>query len=111
MKRPWQVTVISLLFIMAGLVGLIYHLTDRPLEQGIVVISLVRLLAVVGGAFLLLGHGWARWLLLGWMAFHVGISAFQSLSEFLPHVALLVVIGYVLLRPPVSTYFQNVESE
>jgi hypothetical protein len=106
MKRPWQVTIIGGLFIVAGLVGLVYHLTDRPLEQGIVLISLVRLLAVIGGIFLLLGHGWARWLLLAWMALHVGISAFHSMSEFLPHVVLLAVIGYVLLRPPVSSYFQ-----
>jgi hypothetical protein len=106
MKRPWQVTVIGWLFIVAGLVGLINHLTDRPLEKGIVLVSLVRLLAVLGGIFLLLGHGWARWLLLSWLVFHVGISAFHSLSEFLPHVVLLAVIGYVLLRPPVSTYFQ-----
>ncbi len=110
MKRPWQTTLIGLLFIVAGLVGLSYHLTARPLEPGIVLISIVRLLAVVGGIFLLLGRGWARWLLLVWLGFHVVVSAFHSISEFLAHVALLLVIGYVLLRPPVSTYFQAVRA-
>lgn len=108
MKRPFQVTVIGCLFIVAGLVGLIYHLSARPLEQGIVLISAVRGLAVVGGIFLLLGHGWARWVLLGWMAFHVGVSAFHTASEFAAHLVLLLVIGYALLRPPVSAYFRGV---
>ncbi len=78
-----------------------------PYEQGIVVVSLVRALAVVGGVFLLLGHGWARWLLLAWLALHVGVSAFHSLSEGAAHLAFLLVIGYLLLRPPASTYFRT----
>lgn len=107
MKRPWQVTLLGWLFIVVGLVGLFYHLSDRPLEQGVFLISIIRLLAVVGGVCLLLGQGWARWLLLAWMALHVWISALHSMSEFLPHLVLLIVIGYVLLRPPVSTYFRR----
>ncbi len=59
-KRPWQFTIIGLLFIFARLAGLIHHLSDRPLEQGRVLISMVRILALVGGIFLLMGQGWAR---------------------------------------------------
>jgi len=105
-KRPLPVTILGCLFIVAGLVGLVYHLTERPLEHGIVLVSFVRLLAVVGGIFLLLGHGWARWLLIAWLAFHVGVSAFQLLSETLAHLALLVVTGYFLLRPSTTKYLQ-----
>ncbi|HWY45216.1 MAG TPA: hypothetical protein VNX66_17080 [Candidatus Sulfotelmatobacter sp.] len=107
MKRPLPVTILGCLFIAAGLVGLVYHFQERPLEPGIVLVSLVRLLAVIGGVFLLLGHGWARWLLIAWLAFHVGVSAFHSLSETLAHLALLVVVGYFLLRPPASNYFRS----
>jgi hypothetical protein len=110
MKKPWQLIVIALLFVLAGLVGLIYHLTASPAEPGIALVSIVRLIAVGGGIFLLLGRGWARWLLLAWMVVHVAVSAFHSISEFLPHVALTAVIGYVLFRPPVSTYFQSARS-
>ena len=107
MKRPLSVTILGCLFIFAGSAGLIYHLSDRPLEPGIVLISLVRILAIVGGVFLLLGHGWARWLLIAWLAFHVGISALNSVSQTMAHLVLLIAVGYFLLTPPASKYFQR----
>ena len=108
MKRPLAVTILGGLFIVTGLVGLAYHLSDKPVDHWIVVISMVRILAVAGGAFLLMGHGWARWLMLGWLAFHVVVSAFHSLPQCIAHLALLVVVGYFLLRPPASEYFRRV---
>ncbi len=111
MKRPLSMSILGGLFIVAGLVGLVYHLSARPLESGIVLISLIRMLAMVGGFFLLRGRGWARWLLLGWLAFHVVVAAFHSVSESLAHVVLLVAVGYYLLTPPASKYFQTAGSE
>ena len=110
-KRPLQVTITGCLFIVAGLVGLVYHLSQRPLDHWIVLISIIRIIAVVGGVFLLMGHNWARWLMLAWLAFHVVVSAFHSLSEFMPHVVLLMTVGYVLLGPPTSKYFQSAPSD
>jgi hypothetical protein len=72
---------------------------------------MVRALGVVGGVFLLMGNGWARWLMLAWLAFHVVVSAFHSLSETIAHLALLMVVTYFLLRPPVSSYFRSAPSE
>jgi hypothetical protein len=97
MKRPFQVTILGCLFILAGLVGLVYHLSERPLDHWIVLISTVRIIAVVGGVFLILGHGWARWLLLAWLAVHVVVGAFHSVSESLAHVVLLMAVGYPAL--------------
>lgn len=111
MKRPLPVTIIGFLFIVAGLVGLVYHFSESPLDHWIVLISVVRIIAVVGGVFLLRGHNWARWLVLAWLAFHVVVSAFHALSEFMPHVVLLMVVGYILLVPPTSKYFQSAPSE
>ncbi|HXM97746.1 MAG TPA: hypothetical protein VN982_04670 [Candidatus Dormibacteraeota bacterium] len=111
MKRPLEVTITGGLFVVAGLVGLVYHLSERPLDHWIVLISIIRIIAVGGGVFLLMGHNWARWLLLAWLAFHVAVSAFHSLPEFMPHVVLLMIVGYVLLRPPTSKYFQSAPSE
>src|SRR5467141_3098341 len=85
MKRPLQVTITGCLFIVAGLVGLVYHLSERPLDHWIVPISMIRIIAVV--------------------------SAFHSLSEFIPHVVLLMTVGYVLLGPPTSKYFQSAPSD
>ena len=111
MKRPLPVTILGCLFIVAGLVGLVYHLSESPLDHWIVLVSIVRIIAVVGGIFLLMGHNWARWLMLAWLAFHVVVGAFHSLSESIAHVVLLVLVGYFLLRPPTSKYFQSEPSE
>ena len=108
-KRPHSVTVIGCLFVAAGAVGFAYHLTEfkaeGPLQYDVVWVCFVRLLAVLGGVFMLRGRNWARWLLLLWMAFHVILSAFHSLSELLMHGLLFVVIAYFLFRPQASAYF------
>jgi hypothetical protein len=62
-------------------------------------------LAIFGGAFLLGGANWARWLCLGWMACHVLISAFHSLAEVAVHGLIFAVLLYFLLRPSVTAYF------
>ncbi|HLK03488.1 MAG TPA: hypothetical protein VKT53_03535 [Candidatus Acidoferrum sp.] len=107
MKRPWPILVFGILFIVVGAVGFASHLTERPFERYIILISGVSLLAVVGGIFLLLGHNWARWLVLAWLAFHVFISAFDSFEKCAVHVAFLLIIGYCLLRPSTSLYFRG----
>ena len=104
-------TIVGCLFILAGLVGLAYHLSDKPLDHWIVLISAVRIIAVVGGIFLLLGRGWARWLLLAWLALHVLVSAFHSVSETIAHVVLLMVVSYFLLGSGASKYFETMPSE
>jgi hypothetical protein len=106
MKRPIPVTILGLLFIVVGLIGLVYHLSQRPLDRWVALISLIRVVAVVGGVFLLKGRNWARWLMLGWLGFHVGVSAFHSLSDCIAHAVLLLVVAYFLLTPPDSQYFQ-----
>lgn len=106
MKRPWPVTVFGILFILAGGVGFAYHLTQRPFERDVILISVIRLLAVLGGVFLFLGHNWARWLLLAWLAFHVVVSAFHSIQETAAHIVLLVLFAFFLFRSPSSAYFR-----
>jgi hypothetical protein len=69
-------------------------------------VCFVRLLAIVGGVFLLRGRAWARWLLLAWLAFHVVLSAFHNRVELAMHAGLLVVIGFFLFRPKAAAYFR-----
>ena len=107
MKRPLIVILVALLFIAAGAVGLIYHLSESRFEPGIILISLIRLLAIVGGVFLLMRQNWARWLLVAWLAFHVAVSAFHSVQEVLAHGVLLAIIAYFLFTPPASKYFSS----
>src|SRR5206468_3983960 len=79
-KRPITVAIIGYLFIAVGSIGLIYHTVEErhPFDGELIWIVLLRLLAIVGGAFLLRGRNWARWLLIAWMGYHVALSVFHS---------------------------------
>ena len=103
-------TVIGIVFLVVGVVGGVVHLREGPMGWGLALIELSEALAAIGGAFLLLGRRWARWLLLGWMAFHVVISAFDSLQKLAVHVVIFGLIGLALLRPPASEYFRSANS-
>jgi hypothetical protein len=111
MKRPFPVTVLGWLFILVGVVSSGFHLWKDSLDRWTLPILLVGIIAVVGGVFLLRGAGWARWLVLAWMAAHVVASAFYPDSRFAPHLVLLIVIGYCLLGPPTSEYFKSAHTE
>jgi uncharacterized membrane protein HdeD (DUF308 family) len=108
-KRPVSVTLVGVLYICAGIAGIVYHFhefTPHPFEKDVVVAVLVRLAAIVAGAFLLAGKDWARWLAVVWMAFHVVLSAFHSRSELAMHAVFLIVIVYFLSRPQVTQYLR-----
>src|SRR6266849_3257484 len=109
MKRPFQVTTLGWLLIAVGILSTIYHLSKSPLDRWTVPILLVGTTAIVAGIFLLRGARWARWLVLAWLAFHVVVSALNSLSDAMAHAVLLLVAGYFLLRPPTSKYFQSTQ--
>ncbi|RPI21303.1 MAG: hypothetical protein EHM61_25085 [Acidobacteria bacterium] len=112
-RRPLSVTVISWLFIAAGVIGLAYHATDfktAPPSEYALVFGL-RLLVILCGIFMLRGSDWARWLLLAWIVYHVILSAFHSPVELAVHSLLLVAVAYFLLRPTASTYFRGARGE
>src|SRR5437667_12744380 len=114
-KRPLSITIISWLFLAAGVIGLAYHATefkaDRPFQYDVVWVCLVRVLAILCGAFMLRGSNWARWLLLVWIACHVVLSAFHSLFELVIHSLLFAVVAYFLFRPQASAYFRGARRE
>lgn len=107
MKRPYEVTVAGWLFIVIGTLNTAYHLSKGALDRWMILILLLTVSAIVAGVFLLRGARWARWLALAWVAFHVWVGALHSFSAALPHVVLLLVIGYVLLGPPTSQYYRQ----
>ncbi len=111
MKRPFSVSFLGCLFIGVGVVSLVYHLLRDRLDYWTLPISLVGILAIVGGVFLLKGRNWARWLVLAWLAFHVAVSALNSVSGSVAHIVLLIAVGYFLLTPPDSRYFKSAPSE
>ena len=107
MKRPWEVTFLGGLFIAVGTLALIYHARHGTMDRWMLVIVPLELVAIIGGAFLILGQSWARWVLLAWQAFHVVVGALNSISDALAHAVLLAVIAYFLLKSPASLYFRR----
>jgi hypothetical protein len=110
-KRPLPVTILAILLAAAGMVGLIYHLTEikslHPFPWDVLWVSVVRVVAIVAGVFMLRGRNWARWLAIVWIGFHVGISAFHSTRELVMHALLLAVFAYFLFRRAANSYFRS----
>lgn len=116
-KRPVSIAVISWIFIVVGIITFVTGLLPL-IDQGIsefmaecsvefVVSQIVRTLAVVSGVGMLFGFNWARWLLVGWLGYHVILSIFHPLFELLVHGLLFVVMLYFLFRTQVSAYFKG----
>ncbi|HEX4030995.1 MAG TPA: hypothetical protein VHX20_11565 [Terracidiphilus sp.] len=107
--RPIPVTILSLLMLATGAAGFTFHAySARPWHRfpaDMVLACLVSLIAVVCGIFMLRGSNWARWLTLAWIAFHVAISALQSVQQTVVHGLLLLLFAYLLFRPAARAFF------
>lgn len=80
LKRPVTVTVISFIFMIAGVTGIVYHaaeLKNITSDLNIAWVLLVRLAAVAGGWFVLRDRKRARWLLIIWILYHVFVSFYD----------------------------------
>ena len=110
MKRPWEVTFLGCGFIALGGVSGLAHAWRAPFDRWLVLIELVQVWAVIGGAFLMLGRRWARWAILLWLAFHVYVGALHSVSTAMSHAVLAAAIAYALLRRPAADYFRQATS-
>ncbi len=110
-KRPSSITVISWIFIAAGVAGLAYHATEfnaqRPFDNDFFWVCLVRLLAILGGAFMLRGSNRARWLLVVWLGYHVALSVLHTPFELVVHSLLFAAVLVFLFRPQASAYFRG----
>ena len=105
-KRPLPVAIIGWLFIATGVVSIAYHAADANNGEYFWVLFL-RLLAIVGGAFVLRGANWARWLLAAWLAYHLYLSFFHSIAEVAVHGAILSLLAYFLFRGNAAAYFHG----
>ena len=71
-RRPLLVTIVGCVFIAAGAIGFFYHLGEVRTTgafPAMVWVELVRLIAVLAGAFVLRGRNWARWLAIAWIEY------------------------------------------
>ena len=109
-KRPLSVIVVSILIAAAGALGFAYHLPElnirHPFQNDVAWVELIRVVAIVCGVYMLLARNWARFLALGWIGFHVVVSAFHSWQQLVFHAMLFAVFAYVLYRPSATAYFR-----
>lgn len=113
-KRPLSVMLIGCLYIAVGVIATAFHLIEfkpqHPFQYDIVWASLVGLIAIVCGVYMLRGNNWARWLALAWIAGHVVLSAFHSRVELVVHSLLCVALAYFLFRLRATQYFRPVRT-
>jgi hypothetical protein len=108
MKRPMSITILACVYLAVGVIGFAFYFRGLLAGQpDAVAAELTELVAVVCGAFLLRGHDWARWLALAWIAFHVVLSAFHAIPEFVIHAVFCAVIAWILFRSEAARYFRG----
>jgi hypothetical protein len=98
-------------YLAVGAIGFAYHFSElwggSALHNDAMWVEITEALAIVAGAFLLLGRNWARWLAVAWMAFHVVLSAFHSAGQCAVHALFLAIIAWFLFRRPAAGYFRE----
>ncbi|HLO59530.1 MAG TPA: hypothetical protein VK179_12360 [Bacteroidales bacterium] len=110
-KPPVPVLLVAVLFIFAGIMGVVYHWRDfndpqMGLNESLLAVA-IRVLAVICGILLLLRFNWSRWLAVAWLLYHVILSAFHSTSELLVHIAFLIAVSLLLFLPSSGAYFRK----
>jgi len=103
MKRPpIPVIIISVVFILVGVGGLIAGISpiikNHEVRLDSVIVTVSGLTALLSGIFMLRGANWARWLCVAWMAFHAVVSILHTTLELAIHILVLIVLAIVLFR-------------
>ena len=111
-----SVIAVGVLFLALGALD-IYRGIDPLFQSGRarlagddVLVLAIGIAALVGGIFVLRGHNWARWLLLGWMVLHVVISVGQP-AALAAHVVIFGFVAWLLFRRRASASFAGVVRE
>ena len=125
--RPRSLTLAAWFFIAMGSITVVYGVwppgvwprgaaapmaPDLAAQHSLdgVYAAISRLAAVVGGAFVLRRHDWARGLLVAWLVFHVVVGFLHGSMPGVIHVALFAAGTYVLFRPAASAWFRGAAS-
>ena len=108
-RRSPSILVVGALFLALGVVDVyqgaapILRSAWAPATDDLQVLA-IGIAALVGGAFVLRGRNWARWLLAGWMLFHVAISIVHP-GQLAAHVVIFGFLAFLLFRPSAREHF------
>jgi hypothetical protein len=111
LNRPLPIVIVSILFILTGILGIATHTNDFK-NPNVKLIELlwalfVRILAIVCGVLLLYKIKWARWLAIIWLVYHIVIGAFNSTSETISHIVILIIVCVLLFLLISVDYFKQ----
>ena len=107
MKPYVAVIAVACLYLLVGIGVGIEQLPNLLAGQREAIgMEIAEATAIVTGVALLLHHGWARWLAVAWMAFHIAIM-FSDPGKLVVHVVLCVLIAWALFRPESRGWFQR----
>lgn len=109
MKRPLTVTLISALYIVTGIVAIIYHAREwaASLQGDDLLAFVIRVLAIVGGVFALRGQNWARWLLVLWIGYHIVLSVGHPVEQIITHALFGILTGVCLFNKKANGFFRR----
>jgi len=115
--RPWPATAVAALYLAGGaavVVGSAWrHAHDRAAGGGghaladFLAAEISGLVALAAAAFLLRRRGWARWICVAWMAFHVAMSLLHAGHGLVVHSVLLVLIALALFTRPTTAWLSD----
>jgi hypothetical protein len=108
MKRPFSVTLMSFIFMIAGVSGIIYHadeLKNMADDLNVLWVLVVRLAAIIGGWFAFSGSNWARWLLVLWICYHVFLSFYHTTAEIAIHILITALTVLAFFNKRSNEYF------
>jgi hypothetical protein len=119
-RRPRSVTIICwILIIMGGMALLVSFLppvdevsakyiaeykTQHPFYWRLFYVGPV--LAIICGVFMLLGFGWARWLLHAWFGHNLVMNVIHRPQQFLIGAVMFGIAVYYLYRPQAVAFFR-----
>ena len=101
---------LGVLDVWRGVAPLLGANAHSRLASDDVLVLAIGVAALIGGAFAIRGHNWARCLLAAWMALHVAISAGQP-AKMLAHLVIFGFLTFLLFRPTASVCFRATPSE
>ncbi len=109
-KPPPSIAVIGAIFLALACLDLVRGfaplLQSGHLMGDDLLVAGIGVAAGVGGAFVLAGHEWARWLLAAWMALHVALSIGDP-GKLVAHVVIFGVLAFFLFRPRATAFFRR----
>lgn len=107
-KCPASIIALAFLYAVTGIVGFVKNLHAFGMPD-FWWIEATEIIAVVAGVYMFFGKGWARWLALAWMGFHVALSV-SKLPTLAVHLVIFALTVGVLLLPEARRYFRAREA-